>query len=102
MKQQEELFNLRLEKAKEKKTPPWDMKALDEVLKNLETEKCRDPEGMVREIFKDEVMGDDLKESLLMLLNNIKATGTMPKFTNVVNIFAIYKGKGEFTDLESE
>ena len=57
---------------------------------------------MVREIFKDEVMGDDLKESLLMLLNNIKATGTMPKFTNVVNISAIYKGKCEFTDLESE
>ena len=57
LKQQEELFNLRLE-----------------VLKSLETGKCRDPEGMVRELFKDEVTGDDLKESLLMLLNNIKAT----------------------------
>ena len=102
LKKQEELFHLRLEKAKEKKTPPWDMKALDDVLKSLKTGKCRDPEGMIREIFKDEVMGDDLKESLLMLLNKIKATGSMPKFTNVVNISAIYKGKGEFTDLESE
>ena len=51
------------------------MKALEEVLKSLKSGKCRDPEGMIREIFKDEVMGDDLKSSLLTLLNRIKATG---------------------------
>ena len=37
-----------------------------------------------------------------MLLNKIKTTGTIPEFLNVVNISAIYKGKGEFTNLESE
>ena len=99
---QEELFKQRLEKAKENKTPPWKMKDLEVVLKSLQTGKCRDPEGMIRDIFKEDVMGDDLKESLLMLLNKIKTTGTIPEFLNVVNISAIYKGKGEFTNLESE
>ena len=102
LKQQEELFKLRLEISKKKKTPPWEMKALEEVLKGLKSGKCRDPEGMIREIFKEEVMGDDLKASLLILLNKIKETGIMPQFMNVVNISAIYKGKGEYTDLESE
>ena len=97
---QEELFKLRLAKAKEKKTPPWTMKDLEAVLKSLQTGKCRDPEGMIQDIFKEEVIGDDLKESLLMLLNKVKETGTMPQFLNVVNISAIYKGKGEYTDLE--
>ena len=72
------------------------------MLKSLKSGKCRDPEGMIREIFKDEVMGDDIKASLLTLLNKIKATGKIPQFMNVVNISAIYKGNGEFTDLESE
>ena len=78
------------------------MKDLEAVLKSLQTGKCRDPEGMIQDIFKEEVIGDDLKESLLMLLNKVKETGTMPQFFNVVNISAIYKGKGEYTDLESE
>ena len=102
LEQQEELFKVRLEKAKEKKTPPWKMKDLEEVLKSLKTGKCRDPEGMVREIFKEEVIGNDMKESLLTMLNKSKSTGTMPRFMNLVNIAAIYKGKGEFTDLEAE
>jgi hypothetical protein len=78
------------------------MKDLEKVLRGLKTGKCRDPEGMIREIFKEEVMGNDLKESLLTMLNKSKLTGTMPRFMNLVNIAAIYKGKGEFTDLEAE
>ena len=84
------------------KTPSWKMTDLEKVLKSLKIGKCRDPEGMIRELFKDDVMGDELKQSLLTMLNKIKETDTIPKFMNVVNIAAIYKGKGEFMDLESE
>ena len=102
LEKQEELFRLRLEQSKEKKTPPWKMQDLERVLKGLKAGKCRDPEGMIRELFKEEVMGEDLKHSLLTMLNKIKETGNIPQFMNVVNISAIYKGKGEFTDIESE
>ena len=78
------------------------MKKLDFVLQNLKSGKCRDPDGMIREVFKHEVIGEDLKNSLLIMLNKIKETGTLPDFMKVVNIHAIYKGKGEYTDLESE
>ena len=36
------------------------------------------------------------------MLNKIKMTGYFPSFMKVTNISAIYKGKGEVTDLESD
>lgn len=35
------------------KSPPWTMKDLEEALKKLKTGKCRDPEGLIRDIFKE-------------------------------------------------
>ena len=99
---QEELFKLRLESAKKKKTAPWNMKDLDLALRSLKRGKCRDPDGLLREIFKEGVIGEDLKSSLLVMLNKIKMTGYFPSFMKVTNISAIYKGKGEVTDLESD
>ena len=43
-------------------------------LKSLKSGKCRDPEGLIRELFKEEVRGDNLKESMLILHNKIKQT----------------------------
>ena len=40
--------------------------------------------------------------SFLMLLNKIKDTGVIPNFMKVVDIHAIYKGKGDRTEIESE
>ena len=99
---QEELFKLRLDVAKKKKTPPWQIEDLEVVLKGLKNGKCRDPEGMIREIFKEEVMGKDLKISLLILLNKIKDTGIIPAFMRIANICAIYKGKGEVSQIDSD
>ena len=101
-KRQEELFKIRLEKAKERKTPPWEMKHLELVLKNLKPGKCRDPDGIIREIFKEEVIGEDLKISLLVMMNKIKDTGIIPSFMKVANIVSMYKGKGDYNDLEAE
>ena len=99
---QEELFNLRLELAKRKKTAAWKLSDLENALKRLKDGKCRDPDGLIREIFKEEVIGDDLKKSLLVLLNKTKASGILPCFMRKANISAIYKGKGEVTDLNSD
>ena len=64
--------------------------------------KCRDPEGLIREIFKEDLIGKDLKRSMLTMYNKIKSTVIFPNFIKVTNIFAIYKGKGELTDLDSD
>ena len=80
----------------------WTMEDLNQVLKNLKDGKCRDPEGLIRELFKEEIIGEDLKKSMLTLYNKIKETGIIPKFMRCADISAIYKGKGEITDLDSD
>ena len=102
MEVQEELFNMRLKLAEGKKTPAWEMNDLEEALATLKSGKSRDPEGLIREVFKDEVIGEDLKNSLLILYNKIKDNGKIPSFMTYINISAIYKGKGELNDLDSD
>ena len=55
-----------------------------------------------RELFKEEVIGKDLKNSLLILYNRIKEERKLPSFMNFIDISAIYKGKGELNDLDSD
>jgi hypothetical protein len=102
LKKQEELFKLRLECAKLKRTAPWKMTDLESALKSLKIGKCRDPEGILREIFKEGILGHNLKQSMLMLYNKIKETGKLPEFMRTTNISAIYKGKCEMSDLDSD
>ena len=45
---------------------------LEAVLKKLQEGKSRDPNGWIRDIFKNEVAGMKLKVSLLILMNKIK------------------------------
>ena len=56
------------------------MEDLNTVLKDIKSNKSRDTEGLDRTIFKDTVIGSNLKESLLKLLNNIKTTKEIPAF----------------------
>ena len=56
------------------------MKDLDEVLKTLRKGKSKDPEGLRREIFHPLVIGTNLKESLLLMLNLLKHQGMIPTF----------------------
>ena len=93
---------MRLELSKKKKTPAWQMKDLEMALQSLKDGKCRDPEGLIRDIFKEGVIGEDLKISLLELLNKVKHSGIFPSFMRIANISAIYKGRGEVTSLESD
>ena len=87
-----------------KMTPssPWKMDDLEKVLKSLKKDKCRDPHGLVNELFSTKVAWAHLKTSLLMLFNEIKEKREVPKFMKVANISAIDKGKGSMNNLKNE
>ena len=98
----EELFQQRLQLCKQNKSPAWSMEDLDNVLKRLKNEKAADPTGLVNELFSARNVGDDLKQSILMLMNKIKNTFQQPEFMNMANITSFWKGKGAQDDIENE
>ena len=98
----EQLFKRRMEYSMNNKSKMWDKDQLLKVLKALKNNKSRDPHGMVNELFKPGVIGDNLCKSVLMLFNKIKATMTIPRFMEYCNIIGIYKGKGEKMDLAND
>ena len=83
-------------------TTPWTKSQLRKVLKKLKENKTRDPHGLVNELFKPGVIGNDLEESLLQLLNKVKMEVSFPAFMHLVDIVAIYKGRGQKIDLANE
>merc|ERR1712082_230975 len=78
------------------------MSDLETVLSSLKKNKCRDPSGLVNELFFTENAGKDLKISMLKLFNSVKENGQIPSFMKIVDISSIYKGKGSKNDLNSE
>ena len=90
-----------LEVARANKTPPWEMKHLDKVLKYLKKNKSRDPHGFCNELFRPEVTGDDLKLALLKLMNRIKQDQLFPECTELCNISSIWKRKGPRNDFDA-
>ena len=83
-----------MEKAKNTKTDPWNIKELEAVLKHLKKNKSKDPFGYINELFDVDVAGDDLKKALLILMNRIKAEQIYPKILELCDITPIYKLKG--------
>ena len=59
---------------------------LEEALGDLKNNKARDDEGLLNEIFKMNVIGDDLKKSLLLMFNRLKEKQVIPLFMNYANI----------------
>ena len=55
------------------------MEDLERVLHHLKANKSRDPLGNADEIFTTNVAGDNLKETILLLLNRIKDIDEFPK-----------------------
>ena len=98
----EELCSERIKLSKLTKTKSWNLADLEKVLRSLKNNKCRDPHGVINEIFKPGVIGEKLKISLLTLLNNVKSEISIPEFMEWVNIVSIYKGKGEKADLKND
>ena len=92
-KHKEELFELKMKIASDNRSKPWNMKELETVLNKLKEGKSRDPNGWVRDLFKNEVAGKQLKISLLMLMNKMKSEKYIPDFIRNADVTTICKGK---------
>ena len=88
--------------ASKNKTDPWTKKELIKVLQNLKKGKARDPHGLISDIFKPDVAGENLIDGLLLLYNNIKSQKKIPKIFQYANVTSFYKGKGEKNDMDNE
>ena len=95
------IFKLKMEKVKANKTNDWTLKELEAVLKNIRKEKSRDPDGISRAIFHPSVIGENLKDSLLIMFNKIKQHGIIPNFMKKAIISPIPK-KGSQFQLKNE
>ena len=87
------LCELRLKLSKSNRTEMWTMEDLKEVLKHLDRDKSRDPEGYANEIFKDDVAGSDLLEAVLKLMNMIKTKQIYPTVLEKCNITSLFTRK---------
>jgi hypothetical protein len=53
------------------------------------------------EIFREDVIGSDVKSSFLILYNKIRKNKEFPSFMELGNMCAIYKGRGDVNDFDS-
>ena len=97
-----ELWESRMSVIGNKKTPLWNMKQLNEVLKSLKNNKTSDPHSMINEVFKEGCIGSDLKEALLILVNDIKKDLKLVDFFKPADIISIYKNKGSRFDMNND
>ena len=95
------IFQMKLKLAEKNKSKLWTMADLELALRDLKTNKSRDPEGFINEIFKNDVIGTNLKESMLLMFNALKKEKMIPKFMNKSYITTIPK-KGSRLKLENE
>ena len=84
-----------------KKSKEWTILELKKALKDLKLNKSRDHEGFINEIFKEGVIGIDLRNSLLIMFNKMKNEQLIPKFMNISNITTVPKS-GSKLDLRNE
>ena len=65
------------------------MSDLEKALSDLKNDKSRDHVGYVNEIFKKGVIGKDLKDSLLIILNKLKIKKEISTFMRFANITTV-------------
>ena len=73
------------------KSKAWSESDLELALRDLKRNKSRDFQGYANEIFKNEIIGSDLKKSLLIMFNNLKRESLIPKFMNYANVTTVPK-----------
>ena len=87
------LFEERLKEAKLNVSPPFSVNELDKVLKELKTGKCKDPDNYIFELFKDGVIGNDLRKSILIMMNIMKNKMKIPECLRKASITILHKNK---------
>ena len=101
MIEKQKIFNMKINLAINNKSPDWSLKELEQALDNLKNNKSRDCEGFSNEIFKQSVIGTNLKMSLLVMFNKMKENSLIPKFFNFANVTTVPK-KGSRLILANE
>ena len=93
---------MRYDFVKDIKSPPWEMNDLEKAIKGLKNNQSGDPSGIINELFKPEVMGQDLALGIIDLLNGIKAELYIPLLVQLANITTIFKNKGSRLDMKND
>ena len=70
---------------------PWLENDLEIALRDLKNNKSRDFEGYANEIFKNGIIGSDLKKYLLIMFNGLKKVKLIPEFMNYANVTTVPK-----------
>ena len=60
-------------------------------MKSLKTGKSRDPDNLICELFKIDIIGDDLNKSILMMMNKMKSDFFIPQSLRRANITILHK-----------
>ena len=92
-KMNEILFEERIKEAKTNVSPPFSSEQLDKVLNDLKIGKCKDTNNYIFELFKDWVIGKDLRISLLVMFNKMKSEMKIPEILRKANITILHKKK---------
>ena len=87
--------------SRKRKSPDWTISDIDKALSDLKNNKSRDPQGYINEIFKHGVVGDNMKNSLVMMMNLLKKKGLIARVMNISNITTVPK-KGSRLLLKNE
>ena len=95
------LFQLKMKFAERKRSKKWTIADLEVALSQLKNNKSRNNDGYIKKIFKKDIIGDDLKKSLLVLCNKLKEKKMIAKFMNIANITTVPK-KGSQLLLKNE
>ena len=95
------IFEMKLKIASENASKDWSIGDLEKALANLKNNKSRDFEGLINEMFKENVIGTNLKYSLLKMFNLIKQNKLIPSFMNYANITTVPK-KGSRIEPKNE
>ena len=85
------IFDLHLKLAEENPSSQWKMEDLQKALSDLKTNKSRDHAGYVNELFKNNIIGTDLKLSILIMCNKLKMQKMIPSFMQYANITTVPK-----------
>ena len=85
------IFELKLKLASQNKSKSWTIHDLEKALRCMKINRSRDPDGLLNEIFKKNSIGDDLKNSLLLMFNKIKEQQKIPMFMKNANITTVPK-----------
>ena len=96
------LFQLRYYLSKKNPSKPWTKDQLMTVLKSLKTGKSADALGFSNELFKPNIIGNHLLDSLVVIVNRAKSETEIPKPFRLTAITSIYKQKRDKSDLSSD